>query len=101
MSSSKHLFFVLRSSNWMMLLCVDSLHASSVTALVVHQNEAFGTSFANFAKDIVLTTKNVDKTFALIEMIEMSALKASALVFGGSFAGHRTDLRMNGCTNHG
>ena len=50
----------------MMFLAVNPMHASTVTAFIVHQNEAFGTSFADVSKDVVLTAENVDVAVTLI-----------------------------------
>ena len=64
----------------MMLLAVDPMHASTITALVVNQNESSGTSLTDVTKNVVLTAENVDVALTLVEMIEVSALKASAFV---------------------
>ena len=70
----------------MMLLTVNPMHASTVTAFVVHEDEAFGTSFADVSKDVVLTAENVDVAVTLIKMVEVSALETRCFVLGGSFA---------------
>ena len=73
----------------MMFLAVNPMHASTVTAFIVHQNEAFGTSFADVSKDVVLTAENVDVAVTLIKMVEVSALEASAFVLGGFLASNK------------
>ena len=70
----------------MMFLAVNPMHASTVTAFIVHQNEAFGTSFADVSKDVVFTAENVDVAVTLIKMVEVSALETRCFVLGGSFA---------------
>jgi len=70
------------------------VHASTVTTLVVDEDEAFGTFFTNVAKDVVLTTQNVDVALTLKQMVKVSALVTSASVLGGLLASDQAGLRV-------
>ena len=48
------LLLVLGHFGLMMLLIVNAVHAGAVAALVVDEDEAFGASLADVAKDVVL-----------------------------------------------
>ena len=84
----------------MMLLIVNAVHAGAVTALVVDEDEAFGASLADVAKNVVLTPEDVDVAVPLEEMVEGSALDASAPVLGGLFAGDQAGLGVGWCAEH-
>ena len=75
-----------------MLFTVNPVHASAITAFIVHEDEAFGTSLTDVSKNVVLTAQNVDVAVTLIKMVEVSALKTSGFVFGWFLAGHKAGL---------
>jgi hypothetical protein len=65
----------------MMFFIVDPAHARTIATLIVYQNESLCASLADVAKDVGLTTYNVNIASPFIQMVESSALKASAFVF--------------------
>ena len=56
-----------------MLLIVNAVHAGSVAALIVDQNEALGTLSADVSENVAFTAENVDVALALVEMVKVSA----------------------------
>ena len=64
----------------MMLLIVNAVHAGSVTALVVDQDEALGTLSADVSENVAFTAENVDEALTFIEMVKVSALGARGFI---------------------
>jgi hypothetical protein len=64
----------------MMLLIVNAVHAGSVTALIVDQDEALGTLSADVSENVAFAAENVDEALTFIEMVKVSALGARGFI---------------------